>query len=299
MYDLEVSHREIFKNGETLTHSLVTRAFDNWSFLIGPVLTIPFLVALLRFGRGTRTLLLLLSVDLFLNLFQLLLYPYHLAPVVPIVFCLIASGSQVIYRELKKVAETRALYFTAVLPAGVLFATALNVFGDQIELPKPSYWEQGFEWHRDARADIVRWLSLRPGKQLVMVRYAKNHPVNQEWVYNGADLKEGKVVWARELKDASDSELLGYYKDRTAWLLEADVSPQRVVPYPEIPKTDRYDGCRPCSDEKITALRECESDVVYTSGRNSLCSTGFQSRAKFQCVRPHDPESAGAAGAGS
>jgi hypothetical protein len=68
------------------------------------------------------------------------------------------------------------------------------------------------------RAQIVRWLQRRP--------------VNQEWVYNGADLQNSNIIWARETGDESDLQLLEHYSDRHAWLLEADVYPQRVVPYP-------------------------------------------------------------------
>jgi hypothetical protein len=50
-------------------------------------------------------------------------------------------------------------------------------------------------------------------------------------VYNGADIDTSKVVWAREMDEKSDAQLIGYFKDREVWLLNADSKPQRVQPY--------------------------------------------------------------------
>jgi hypothetical protein len=232
MYDLEVAHHDIYGSAPALIENLVTRLFDNWAYLIGPVLTIPLLFAFARcFGRA-KLLILLFAAMVVVNLSQLLLYPYHLAPVVPVLFCLIAFGAQYIYGFLTRVAGARSYYFAALLPVALLLTVGLKLFSDTIDIPPSSYWERGYELQRDTRADITRWLKRRPGKHLVIVHYAHDHPVNQEWVYNGADIPGSKILWAREVSDDSDRELINYYKDRHAWLVQADVSPQQIVPYP-------------------------------------------------------------------
>jgi hypothetical protein len=71
-------------------------------------------------------------------------------------------------------------------------------------------------------------LENTPGPHLVLVRYGQRHDPCQEWVYNAADINGSPVVWARALDSASDAELLRYFADRQAWLLEPDV--QRLVP---------------------------------------------------------------------
>jgi hypothetical protein len=39
-------------------------------------------------------------------------------------------------------------------------------------------------------------------------------------------------VWARDLGEAANRRLLGYFQDRTAWLLEPDRDPRGPRPYP-------------------------------------------------------------------
>ncbi len=116
------------------------------------------------------------------------------------------------------------------LPLGLVLIGAAKQEAASLALPM-AYWETAAEGHRDARADIEAWLSARPRRQLVLVRYSSSHSPNQEWVYNHADIDGSKVVWAREIDAASDARLLKYFSDREVWLVEADIYPQRVVPY--------------------------------------------------------------------
>jgi hypothetical protein len=51
------------------------------------------------------------------------------------------------------------------------------------------------------------------------------------WVYNRADINGAKVVWAREMDEADNRELLQYFHDRRAWLVEADENPPKLSPY--------------------------------------------------------------------
>ena len=75
------------------------------------------------------------------------------------------------------------------------------------------------------RASALATLEEKPGGQLAVVRYTPDHDPLKEWVYNSADIDRSKVVWAREMGEASNLELLRYYKDRTVWLVEPDLSP--------------------------------------------------------------------------
>jgi hypothetical protein len=250
MYQIEVSHHEIYQSARTLIDNLVTRVFDNWAYLIGPLLTVPLFFGLTRPGRNARPLVFLFVAMLLVNLSQLLLYPYHLAPVVPVLFCLIAVGVQRMYEFSSRVSGARSYYLAAFLPVALLFITGFKMSSDKIDITPSSYWERGYETQRDARADIIQWLNRRPGKHLVIVHYDHGHRVNQEWVYNGADLAGSKIIWAREVSDSSDRQLLDYYKDRHAWLVQADLLPQQIVPYPlSAIRSSSPDMCAPLSSQ--------------------------------------------------
>jgi hypothetical protein len=82
------------------------------------------------------------------------------------------------------------------------------------------------------RAGIQAELEQLPGKQVAIVRYAPGHYILDEWVYNGAEIDDSKVVWAREMDPADNRELIDYYGDRKVWLIEPDASPATVTPYP-------------------------------------------------------------------
>jgi hypothetical protein len=83
----------------------------------------------------------------------------------------------------------------------------------------------------DPRTVINRQLTLAPGKQLVIVRYWPQHIFQNEWVYNEADIDHARIVWARDLGSSEEQQLLHYYPDRTAWLLEPDAMPPKLSPY--------------------------------------------------------------------
>ena len=78
------------------------------------------------------------------------------------------------------------------------------------------------------RAEFSNQLGAVPGEHLVIVRYAPEHPVWYEWVYNGADIDSSKIVWAREIPGVSPQPLLDYFHGRQVWLAEPDVSPPRL-----------------------------------------------------------------------
>src|SRR5260370_40739045 len=82
------------------------------------------------------------------------------------------------------------------------------------------------------RARVLKELETYPGRQLVIVRSAPGHTPFDDWVYNAADIDKSKVVWAREMDTRSTTELLQYFSDRNVWLVQPDLRPPRLSPYP-------------------------------------------------------------------
>lgn len=234
MYEKEVAHHLIYTDWKYFIDSLAVRASENWAFFCGPVLTIPLLLLPSVFmDRRTRPLVIILALMLGLNLFQMVLYPYHLAPVTALLFVLITQGARHIYVLLARMRPGRGLVFAMLLPLCVVLTSTLKLEAADLGIPL-TYWETAAEAHRDARASIEQWLERRPKNQLVIVHYSPTHSPDQEWVYNAADIDGSKVVWARQMDAKSDAQLLNYFTDREVWLLNADVQPQRLVRYDSV-----------------------------------------------------------------
>ncbi len=268
MYQKEVVHREMFKSWDRFVDNLATKLFDNWIYFFGPVLTAPLLfLPLTARDRRTRPLIFFLAAILSINLFQMVLYPYHLGPVVPILFALVAQGFRHLYVSLSLSSRSRARLFMVLSFVFLLLVSSIKQEASELGFPLSSYWERGYEWHRDARASIEEWLQNRRAKQLVIVRYAADHPVNQEWVYNGADIDGSKVVWARDMGATKNGPLLRYFPKREVWLLEADVYPQRVVQY-----------CRCCDGEAVNSDL-CNKTANKSDGSPALTARANRKRA--------------------
>jgi hypothetical protein len=75
------------------------------------------------------------------------------------------------------------------------------------------------------RARLEEQLRLRPGLDLVVVRYERGHDVHEEWVYNGADIDASPVVWAREMDEARNRRLFDHFEGRLIWLLVVGKEP--------------------------------------------------------------------------
>lgn len=72
------------------------------------------------------------------------------------------------------------------------------------------------------RARELARLEALPGKHLVIVRYAPGRQSLFEWVWNRADIPNAKVIFARELDNDSNQQLILDYPGRKIWLLSID-----------------------------------------------------------------------------
>ncbi|HMD32587.1 MAG TPA: hypothetical protein VKG84_11810 [Candidatus Acidoferrales bacterium] len=105
------------------------------------------------------------------------------------------------------------------------------------------------------RAAFQQWLELRPSPQLVFVRYSPQHDINEEWVYNHADILHAQVIWARDLGVERNRGLIEQLPDRTVWLLEPEGQRAQLIPYaridPRAPQTVPLKPVSPAGQDKL------------------------------------------------
>ncbi len=106
--------------------------------------------------------------------------------------------------------------------------------GMPVRGPQSSDWN--FTWYGPdhfgtERADMERRLGELPGKQLVLVHYAKSHLPLNEWVYNSADIDTSKVIWAHDMGPAENLDLIHAYANREVWIVDPDQAPVGLAPY--------------------------------------------------------------------
>jgi hypothetical protein len=84
------------------------------------------------------------------------------------------------------------------------------------------------------RAQLIQRLSGLNRRQLVIVRYpAPDWRIEEEWVYNGADIDSQRVIFAHDLGPDQNGPLLSRYSDRAVSLLTFDSASgrERTEPY--------------------------------------------------------------------
>jgi hypothetical protein len=187
---------------------------SSWQFYLGPLFTLPllFLPWTIRERRVRFPLVvgLLLVAAISVETWTL---PHYFSPGTSIVYIVVLQCMRHLWvwkrRRMVGAAMVRMLPLVAcVMVVLRVVAAAADV---QIE-PK---WPRG----NLERAQIIRELRAIPGRDLVFVRYSSHHHADYEWVYNDADIDHSEIVWARDM-GKQNQELLTYFPDRRAWVLD-------------------------------------------------------------------------------
>jgi hypothetical protein len=191
-----------------------------------------FFLATIREFRFVWVALTLLLFSLGANFFPAFQLHYIAA-----VTCLFVLMSVTGLERLSRLGAGRAAARLIVLfsVAHFLFWYGVHVFDDaDVSMAMRPYetWDAINHGNPERRIYVIRQLAAIPGKLLVFVRYYPQHIFQDEWVYNAANIDAARVVWARDLGEAEDEKLRGYYPDRAVWLLEPDFRPPKLTALP-------------------------------------------------------------------
>jgi hypothetical protein len=189
-------------------------------FYIGPLVfcvlaMLPALVA----NKRTRRLLLCLAIVFGAMFVSAPMQVHYAAPVASI---LILTSTYALRRFwlLKRRGWTVGLYLLPAMSMLMLMSSAVT-FLEESRSSQPT-----------PRAQVLAALTSTRSKHLVFVRYSPLHDVNgEEWVYNDADLQNSSVIWARDMGDEKNHQLLQSFNDRRAWMIEPDSVPVKLSDY--------------------------------------------------------------------
>ena len=161
------------------------------------------------------------------------LFPHYAAPFTCALYALLLQAMRHL-RVCRPGHQPVGLALVRIIPVVCLVLAGLRLCAEPLHLSIPRWPTM---WYGTAplglpRACVAAELEGYPGPQLAIVRYAPGHAPFDDWVYNAADIDQSKVVWARELGTRNSLELLRYFRDRKAWLVEPDSNPPGVSPYP-------------------------------------------------------------------
>jgi hypothetical protein len=215
------------------------------TFYFGPTLLLPPLMfpRLLR-DRRVRFLVAAGAVGLVGLAVEVFFLPHYAAPMTAIWLALVVQGFRHL-RVWRWHGRPAGVFLVRILPWVYAGALALRLLapGLGLSLNETSLWwlrlppsARGLE-----RAHLLADLERMPGQHLVIVRYGPQYdPARQiEWVYNRAHIDRARVVWARDMGDAGNLDLLEHYRDRQVWLIEPGQGPVRLQSYLGSPTLNR------------------------------------------------------------
>jgi hypothetical protein len=195
--------------------------FFMWPALCLPLLALPWILR----DRRVRLLIVLNVSCLSASLLAMWFEPHYFAPLTASLFALVVQGTRHL-RLWRYGGRPVGIGLVRVMVLFALIAVLVHPAGTVVGPEPPS----GIEY----RAKFDAQLGGLPGRHLAIVRYAPNHSVHSEWVYNRADVDGAKIVWARDLPGKDLKPLLDYFQGRQVWLVEPDLTPPRLSPYSDL-----------------------------------------------------------------
>jgi hypothetical protein len=183
--------------------------FLRMNLLLLPLLALPWAL-----WRNRWTVFALAAAVLFTLALQAATFqgPHYYAPAVPLGFVVMCAC----LREMHglRLARLRVGRFLVAVICLTYLGTGLEWYYEWAATPST-----GFEAHRAA---IAEEYGRRPRKALMIVSYRPWHNYHDEWVYNAADIDGARVVWARDMGDQKNRELMGYFSDRDTFIIDGD-----------------------------------------------------------------------------
>jgi len=223
--------------------ALAWKLSDFYRFYLGAVFALPLAVLfavnrwqfLRKLVAGKTGFLVAVCAATFVGLaLPIYFNPQYAAPITAAVYALLLQAMRYL-RLWHWRGKSAGLAMVRAIPAICVLLFLVRSAAPQLHIPTPVEWHHTWEsehYQNLDRARVLTKLEGLPGDQLAIVRYNQYHESSNEWVYNRADIDKAKVVWARDMGDSQNAELIRYFPQRRVWLAEPDLAPPRLSPYP-------------------------------------------------------------------
>ncbi len=213
------SFEGLIRRGLIRKIGILIRGYLSTATMALALLLLPFIW---RRQADRRPLLLLLGIFIIGVLTETWLLPHYLSPAAGIIFLMAIDGWRILRTWSWRGRRVGLWIARASLVVSLL---ALLNLALRIDRDQKGSWA----W-ADQRQKIAARLSADGRRHLLLVRYGPRHNVHQEWVYNGADIDAGQIVWAREMDEESNRQLVRYFQDRVCHLILIEDGPPSVLP---------------------------------------------------------------------
>jgi hypothetical protein len=208
-----------------------------WTFYVGPVLTIP-LLALPCILRDRKMKFALGAGGFFVlgTLVETWSLPHYVAPATGLLYLILVQCMRHL-RFWRWDNGKTGLMLVRTIPLICISMLVVRIAAAALHVPIEPPWPRG----NLERARIERTLENSAGRQLVIVRFGFIHKPDDEWIANDPDISTSKVIWARDMGEQQNQELLQYFQDRRVWLLDLTrPEPPHLLPYSPVALRSGY-----------------------------------------------------------
>src|SRR5262249_3010749 len=225
----DISHRWEFEHwSRSRSWRLFVDRPRDWYFALttiagGAALLLPCIVG----DKRMRLPLLGAGAVVLGSFLQVVYYPHYAAPAAAALLLLVVQS----FRHLRYgrfAGKPAGLFLCRTAPIAA-FLLVLGSESARIYRQETPEQTQPVNARRDKLEQALR--ERAAGRHVVLVRYTGKQVPHEEWVYNRADIDAAEVVWAHDMGPIQNTRLTSYFHDRSIWMLEPDIDPERLEPY--------------------------------------------------------------------
>ena len=170
---------------------------------------------LVAYNKSARPLILLGCLLAVVNALVTWTFAHYLAPLIALCWILFFS----------LLGNLRSLRFRRILVGPWLVLVCLGVSFPGSIAENANYLTDLKEPTPTGRQLIQTFLESQPENHLVLIRRHQPYILNDEWVYDDANIEQSRILWVRDLDEKSNQALFRNYPGRRIWLCEPEIVP--------------------------------------------------------------------------